>query len=130
MVVVHTANEALLIKRKDHTHFWQSVTGSLEWGEAAYPAALRELAEETGIHADSLRHTGIVRSYEILSQWRGRYPPNTLRNREHLFFYRLDQKPKIVLDTNEHTEFEWLDFARAETKVFSWSNRLAISSLR
>lgn len=129
-MVVHTATEVLLIKRADHACFWQSVTGSLEWGEVAYAAALRELAEETGIHSDGLRQTGISRSYEILSQWRKRYPPNTQRNREHLFFCHVEQKPDIILDLDEHTEFVWLEFEQAEAKVFSWSNRLAISSLR
>lgn len=128
-MVVHTATEALLIKRVDHANFWQSVTGSLEWGEAAYPAALRELTEETGIHADRLRQTGITRSYAILNEWQKRYPPNTLRNREHVLFCSLDSKPQIVLDPNEHTDFIWLEFAQAANQVFSWSNRLAISSL-
>ena len=33
MVVVHTPEEVLVLKRADHDCFWQSVTGSLEWNE-------------------------------------------------------------------------------------------------
>lgn len=129
-MVVHTATEVLLIKRSDHANFWQSVTGSLEWGEAVYAAAVRELAEETGIKKQNLRTTGIVRSYAILDEWQKRYPPNTYRNREHVFFCGLAAKPDIVLDPLEHSDFVWLDFAQATERVFSWSNRLAIASLQ
>jgi len=128
-VVVHTASEVLLIKRSDHANFWQSVTGSLEWGEQAYPAALRELAEETGIHVTRLRQTGITRSYAILDEWLTRYSPTTERNREHVFYCLLDHKPEVTLDPSEHTEYVWLEFAEAAQQVFSWSNRLAISAL-
>jgi len=130
LVVVHTATKALLIKRTDHTSFWQSVTGSLEWGEQAYSAATRELGEETNIHRNELRQTGIVRSYEILSEWQSRYAPNTDRNKEHVFYCFLDEQPEIRLNPDEHSEYQWLDFDSAANKVFSWSNKLALLALK
>ena len=129
LVVVHTTTEALLIKRTDHENFWQSVTGSLEWGEQPYAAAIRELGEETGINVDALRATGIVRSYQILSQWRKRYTPGTERNFEHVFFCALSEKPQVILNPQEHSDYVWLDFAKAQRQVFSWSNRVALASL-
>jgi len=129
LVVVHTATHAMLIKRTDHANFWQSVTGSLEWGEKPESAALRELHEETGIHVNVLRSTGITRSYAIFEQWKKRYPPGSERNREHLFYCYCEQQPEIQLDPSEHTDLMWLDFQQAQAKVFSWSNRLAIQSL-
>lgn len=129
LVVVHTSTKALLIKRTDHANFWQSVTGSLEWGEQAYPAAIRELGEETGIHKKELRQTGIVRTYGILRQWQSRYAPSTDRNKEHVFYCFLDEQPNILLNPSEHSECQWLDFDSAAEKVFSWSNRLAIQAL-
>ena len=41
MVVVHTVDEVLLIKRADHDCFWQSVTGSIEHGEQPEKTAVR-----------------------------------------------------------------------------------------
>ena len=130
LVVVHTATKALLIKRADHASFWQSVTGSLEWGEQAHPAAVRELGEETDIHVPALRQTGITRSYEILPEWQARYAPNTLRNKEHVYYCSLAEQPQIVLNPEEHSEHLWLDFDAAAEKVFSWSNKLAILALK
>lgn len=129
-MVVHTATEALIIKRTDHASFWQSVTGSLEWSEKPLATAKRELFEETGIHCTSLRETGIRRSYSILPEWRKRYPPNTIRNFEFLFFCELSEKPEITLDPAEHTEMQWVTFADAKERVFSWTNKLAISTLQ
>ena len=132
-MVVHTRTEALLIKRADHPEFWQSVTGSLCWSEAASTAARRELLEETGINADSstvnLRATGIVRNYAILEQWRHRYPPGVTRNREHLYYCRMAEKIKVRLNADEHVDYAWVDVAEAAQRVYSWTNRLALSVL-
>ena len=127
---MHTATKALLIKRTDHANFWQSVTGSLEWGERAHPAAVRELGEETAIHVEQLRATGITRNYQILPEWQARYKPDTERNKEHVFYCFLKDQPQVKLNPNEHSEFEWLNFDVAAEKVFSWSNRLAILALK
>ena len=129
LVVVHTATHIMLIKRTDHANFWQSVTGSLEWGEMPESAALRELKEETSIEVDALRTTGVTRSYAILEEWKKRYPPGAVRNREHLFYCYMDHQPEVQLNPREHDDIQWLDFQQAQAQVFSWSNRLAIQSL-
>jgi dATP pyrophosphohydrolase len=128
-VVVHTATEALLLKRTDHSNFWQSVTGSLEWGECPHRAAERELQEETGIAGITLRDTGIRRSYAILPQWKKRYPPNTQRNKEHLFYCWLEKRAEIRINPEEHSRLMWLGFEDAKQKAFSWSNKIALSML-
>ena len=53
LVVVYTrTGKVLLLRRADHPEFWQSVTGSMEWGdEQPAETAVRELREETGITA-------------------------------------------------------------------------------
>lgn len=128
-MVVHTATHIMLIKRTDHANFWQSVTGSLEWGEMPESAALRELKEETSIEVDALRTTGVTRSYAILEEWKKRYPPGAVRNREHLFYCYMDHQPEVQVNPREHDDIQWLDFQQAQAQVFSWSNRLAIQSL-
>lgn len=126
---MHTDTEVLLIRRVDHEEFWQSVTGSLEWGEAAGDAAARELEEETGIKNVKLRDSGIRRSYTILEQWRSRYHPDTKRNIERLFYCYLDSRCEIALNSAEHSDYQWLSYEEAKKQVYSWSNRLAIEGL-
>lgn len=130
MVVVHTDAEILLIKRADHECFWQSVTGSLEWNEAKETTASRELAEETGIKNVPIRFTGVRRSYEILEQWRYKFPPGVKRNYENLFFCHLPGRVEIDLDPTEHTEYQWLSYQEAIDTAYSWTNKLAIEMLK
>lgn len=130
MVVVHTHDEVLLIKRADHDCFWQSVTGSIEHGEQPKQTAVRELYEETGIKVSTLRETGIRRSYDILPQWRHKFPPGVTRNAENLFFCPLDEKAEITLDSREHTEFQWVNFSTGIEQAWSWTNKLAIMQLK
>ena len=59
LVLLHDgAGHVLLLERADRAGFWQSVTGSLEDGETPVQAALREVAEETGITITNLRYFG------------------------------------------------------------------------
>ena len=120
----------LLIKRADHDEFWQSVTGSLEWGENPADAAVRELKEETGIENIQLRDTGIRRSYTILEQWRSRYHPDATRNIESLFYCYLNKRCVIHLNPAEHSDYQWLSIKEAKKQAYSWSNRLAIEGLQ
>ncbi len=58
LVVIHTpALEVLLIERADAPGFWQSVTGALDLEDEPFEAAaVREVAEETGIDARAPGH--------------------------------------------------------------------------
>ena len=50
LVLVYTeASEVLMLRRTYPSDFWQSVTGSLEWGEKPYDTAVRELWEENRV---------------------------------------------------------------------------------
>lgn len=129
-MVVHTADQVLLIKRTDHQEFWQSVTGSLEWGELAEEAAHRELLEETGIRDTPIRNTGIKRSYAIIPEWRYRYAAGVERNQEYVFYCHLDAQCDVQLDPNEHSDYQWLPFHQGIQQAWSWSNKLAIMALQ
>jgi putative (di)nucleoside polyphosphate hydrolase len=67
------------VEHIDDTHLWQMPQGGIDPGEDAYPAALRELYEETNVR--SVEKAGEVGEWltydipeEIASQaWQGRY---------------------------------------------------------
>jgi dATP pyrophosphohydrolase len=131
LVVVYTiGGEVLLLRRTRPRDFWQSVTGSLRWGESPPQAARRELLEETGMLAGSLlqdlRHSEF---FPIVPPWRARYAPSAHTNREHWFACPLGGRRLIRLRPEEHTEYRWLPLPRALQLVTSRTNRKAIHAL-
>ena len=128
LVVVYTrASDVLLIERVRPVGAWQSVTGSLRWGESAYEAAIRELAEETGLRDLSIVDCHRRNTFEILPAWgSGRFAPGVTHNEESVFRVMLAEPCPITLDPHEHTRAVWLPRERAAGKVFSWTNRDAI----
>ena len=133
LVVVHTAGgEVLLLQRAARPEFWQSVTGSLDrLDEPPAQAALRELREETGIESEParLRQWNLRYTFEIYPRWRHRFAPGTTHNTEHVFSVELPQRVPVVLAPDEHVGSQWLPFAEAAARCFSWSNRDAIRIL-
>lgn len=128
LVVVFTgAGDVLLLKRRDHPDFWQSVTGSLRWTESPVEAARRELFEETGLAcgADIVDRQRTF-TFEILAMWRHRYEPGVTHNLEHVFSLELDAPVAVTLEPREHSASAWLPRHGAADKVWSWSNRRAI----
>ena len=130
MVVYTTTGEVLLLRRTQPKDFWQSVTGSLRWGETSPQAARRELYEETGILAGNqlrdLRHCEV---FPIVPPWRARYAPSAHNNREHWFAFMLTGRRMIRLRANEHNAYRWLPALRAARMASSWTNRKAIRHL-
>lgn len=130
LVVVYTAaGQVLLLKRRNHPDFWQSVTGSLDWDEAPPLAAVRELREETGIEAGAaLRDLAQQFRFTILPEWQHRYAPDVHENLERAYALRLSDMPPVRL-SDEHTEYAWFSFAQAIAKVRSSTNREIIQRL-
>jgi dATP pyrophosphohydrolase len=131
LVVVYTRmGEVLLMRRTRPANFWQSVTGSLAWGESPRQAARRELFEETGLMAgDRLVDLGQSVRFPILSAWRGRYAPNARSNLEHWFALPLSQRGLIRMNREEHSAYRWLAYPQALRLASSWTNRDAIKAL-
>lgn len=131
LVVVYTpALLCLLLRRVDPPDFWQSVTGTLHWGESPAAAAARELVEETGLDPEGLRDGHAQRSFAILPAWRDRYAADVDRNLEHWWYLRVPAAVPIRLNPAEHTEYRWLPLLQAAARVSSWTNREALERLR
>lgn len=132
LVVLFTGGgEVLLLRRRQPAWFWQSVTGSLRWGELPREAARRELLEETGLRAGAelvdCRHRV---NFPIVPPWKARYAPNAHVNREHWFLLRLPSRRLIRINPDEHLDYRWLPLAEASRRASSRTNRRAIAALR
>ena len=131
LIVIYTAGgEFLVLERCRPAGFWQSVTGSLEWGEMADDAARREVIEETGITQGLLRNLQWTQTYEILASFGKTYAPGITRNLEHAFALKLLERVPVILSPTEHVRYQWLSAAAALETVSSDTNRVIIEQLR
>jgi len=129
LIVIYTeAKEFLLLERRRPPGFWQSVTGSLEWGETPDRAARRELEEETGITQGVLINLQWTQTYEILASFGKVYAPGVVINLEHAFCLRLSKRVDVTL--SEHVQYRWMSGGEALSMVSSDSNRAVIADLR
>ena len=131
LVVIYTpTGEVLLLERLQPPGYWQSVTGSLRWGETPEQAARRELGEETGLEAgDLLVDCGYKNRFEILPAWRARYAPDVHRNIEYVFSIELPEQVPVHLNPDEHRQAQWLPARLAALRASSYTNQIAIERL-
>jgi dATP pyrophosphohydrolase len=131
LIVIHTHDkEFLLLERRRPPGYWQSVTGSLEWGELPDLAARREVIEETGIRQGVLVNLQWTQVYEILPAFGKVYAPGVTRNLEHAFSLRLPNRVPVALSESEHVQYRWVSDEEALATVSSTTNRAVIQDLR
>ncbi|MCB1785647.1 MAG: dihydroneopterin triphosphate diphosphatase [Gammaproteobacteria bacterium] len=128
LVLVCTRDREVLLMERTRPHgFWQSVTGSLRWGESAASAAVRELHEETGLLPGARLHDlHCGERFPIIPPWRARYAPEVRFNREHWFVCELPARRTIRLNSAEHRQSRWLNADQAARRASSWTNRKLI----
>lgn len=130
LVVIYAEDtkRVLMLQRRDDPSFWQSVTGSLEEGETASQAAVREVKEEVAIDVagEQLVLIDCQRTveFEIFTHLRHRYAPGIKHNTESWFCLALPHERQIVF--TEHLAYRWVDATQAAALTKSWSNRQAI----
>ena len=120
----------MLLERVDPSGFWQSVTGTLLWGESSAAAAAREVMEETGLTPTTLVDSGLKKRFPILSAWRVRYGADVQENLEHLWYMMVPVVCPITLNSKEHSAYRWRGLEDAILSVSSWTNREAFERLR
>jgi 8-oxo-dGTP pyrophosphatase MutT (NUDIX family) len=85
--------------------FWQGVSGALELGETFGDAALREVAEETGLVLASVADTGFQHAYPIRPEWR-HYEPHATEVVERVFVAHVPPSSEPILSA-EHQSWRW-----------------------
>ena len=114
VLVLDGAGRVLLVRGGDPGHrpgerWWFSVGGGIAAGEDARAAAVRELAEETGIPAAAGDLEGPVLRREPEFGWLGQ----RCRQRELVFVLRLAEVPALDLSG-------WTDLERATLDELRW----------
>lgn len=130
--MIHAAGgDVLLLERADHPGWWQSVTGSRDSAEEPLAeTARREVREETGIDAGPfLEDWALSDTFTIYPEYRHRYAPGTITNREHVFGLLVPRDVPVVLSPREHRAWRWLPAAEAAAACFSRTNAAAIRRL-
>lgn len=118
----------LLLKRAD-LNVWQGVAGGGEGSESPYEAAVRELLEETGLTANSLIQLESLSHIPVLDVTGDfRWGRKHIVIPEYAFAFHLNDDARICI-SEEHTEYEWLDYDSALTRLCWDSNRTALWEL-
>lgn len=112
----------LLHRTKDeevYPDIWQFITGSIESGEKAVDAALRELQEETGLKPDAFWVVPYVMSF-YNADWDS-------INLSPFFAAEVNNGDSILL-SDEHDQFGWFSFEEASRKLLwpSWKEGIRI----
>jgi ADP-ribose pyrophosphatase len=109
VVAVDDENRACFVRQYRHgigDFLWEIPAGKLDKGEAPDACAVRELAEETGVSAQSWTPMGVFLP-----------APGIFTEVIHLYLARGLKKGTPAPDADEELELQWLPFRTAIDKV-------------
>ncbi|RDC60121.1 RNA pyrophosphohydrolase [Alteripontixanthobacter maritimus] len=121
VMLVNRAGKVFVGRRIDNkdSGFWQMPQGGVDEGEDLAAAALRELAEETGVtgqHVTLLAQTPEPLRYDLPDELMGKLWGGKYRGQEQIWFLARfsGEETDIDLDAHEQAEFcewKWVDAA-------------------
>ncbi len=112
-------HEVLLLERTQTlVGEWCQVSGSIEEGETAWQAALRELNEETGLKPGALYSADICEQFYEADRDAITMAP--------VFVAYVDKTATVILN-NEHSDYQWVDFDTARAMVTFGGQRRVLS---
>lgn len=102
--LVSKDKKVLMLKRtEERSGYWQPVCGGIEAGEEAIEAAIREVAEETGIN-----NYLSIRSLPFSFEYEERKNDIILKMKDTCFLMNLPTTQAIEL-SDEHVTYKWCD---------------------
>src|SRR5262245_30748462 len=117
-VVVRRGEEFLVLHRApEHDAYWHLVAGMVEEGESATEAAVRELAEETGLEVDVV-DLGHSFAYPLEEQFRRLYGPGVVEVVVDCFAAHAPAGWEPTLN-EEHDEYRWC-WAEEAVRLLYW----------
>lgn len=104
-------DDAFLLLHRAIDRYWHVIAGVVEEGETFAGAAVRELAEETGLDA-ALVDLEMPQNYRVPDEMRDEYAPGVNRVAIENFAVVVPAGWEPVLN-EEHDEYRWLSLADA-----------------
>jgi len=121
--VVHEEEVLLLRVLPVRGGGWHPITANVDKGEKLLDCAKREIKEETGLASKLGELLPLDFSFEYDGRWG--------RAKENVFAFVLKKKPtEITISSDEHTDFKWMSFKKAEKELSFEPQREALEKVR
>lgn len=96
-----------------HGHnYWNFPKGKIESEEKSFPAALREVREETGLVRHLLKFNNYFKTYEKFTFWRT-IGGKKIKIFKIVIFYLAETRQKLIKISDEHEGYGWFTYKEA-----------------